>query len=186
MPSAPSATTPETGLSQSTLIRQAVDQLRELSSGLILPEIEHLDLNDVVALAADRFRALSDTPLRLACPTTDVAIDLPRRICIYRVIQEGLTNASRHGDGGEVRLSVQIRADVLHISIVSRHGKSALPTGKGPTHQLGLQAMRRRLAIFEGTAVLRDVGTAIALQVALPIAPDDSGGHHPGGQSPTA
>jgi signal transduction histidine kinase len=183
MPPPPSVGTAEPGMSQSTLIRQAVDQLRELSSGLILPEIEPLDLNAIVKLAADRFRALTATPLRVTFPKTDVAIDLPRRICLYRVIQEGLTNANRHGDGGEVRLNVQLRANVLNIVILSRTGSSALPAGRGPTHQLGLQAMRRRLAVFHGTAVLRDVGTATALQVALPISQDETGERNPGDQT---
>jgi signal transduction histidine kinase len=183
MPPSAAAGTPETRLSQATLIRQAVDQLRGLSSGLILPEIEHLDLNDVVKLAADRFRALTETPLRVTCPKIGTVIDLPRRICVYRVIQEGLTNASRHGDGGEIRLNVQLRANLLHITILSRAGRSAHTMGKGPTHQLGLQAMRRRLAVFQGTAVLRDAGTATALQVTLPISPDSSQHNDTGAQN---
>lgn len=175
IPAESAARTSEKGPSQAALIRQAVDQLRELSSGLILPEIEHLDLNGIVSLAADRFRALQDAALLLSCPKNDIDIDLPRRTCVYRVIQEGLTNASRHGDGGEVRLTVQIRGNILHISIISRHSRSALPAGKGPTRQLGLQAMRRRLATFGGTAVLRDIGTATALEVSLPLSRDRAG-----------
>lgn len=174
------------GPSQSALIRQAVDQLRELSSGLILPEIEHLDLNEVVALAADRFRALSDVPLQVTFPKTDEQIDLPRRICIYRVIQEGLTNAGRHGDGGDIQLGVEVRGSVIGITIVSPQGRSGLRETKGPTHQLGLQAMRRRLATFGGTAVLRDIGNAHALQVTLPLSPDESDAAEPDKGDPDA
>lgn len=179
MSSAPPAPDMTDGPSQSVLIRQAVDQLRGLSAGLILPEIESLDLPQVVALAADRFRALSDTPLRVTCPASDMSIDLPRRICIYRVIQEGLTNAARYGDGSEIQLIIDIRASGISISIVSAQGRTGLSTDKGPTHQLGLQGMRRRLATFGGTAVLRDVGNVAALQVELPIALDGPPGEEP-------
>ncbi|MFN6055708.1 MAG: sensor histidine kinase [Paracoccaceae bacterium] len=186
MPSATAVRPSAPGPSQSALIRQAVDQLRELSSGLILPEIEVLDLNEVVALAARRYQALSAIPLHVSFPKTDVQLDLPRRICIYRVIQEGLTNAGRHGDGGEVKLTVEVRASVIGITIVSTQAGSVLPEGKGPTHQLGLQAMRRRLATFGGTAVLRDIGNTTALQVALPVSPDESGVEEPDRRSPGA
>lgn len=173
MPAGSPPLAPAPGMTQSSLIRQAVDQLRELSSGLVLPEIEDLDLNEVVELAANRFRALSPTPLQVTCPRTDVQIDLPRRICIYRVIQEGLTNAGRHGTGEEIRLSVETGASVLNIAIVSPHGATVEPESRNPRQQLGLQAMRRRLATFGGTAVLRDVGTATVLQVTLPLASDE-------------
>jgi len=178
--------TPASGPSQSALIRQAVGQLRELSAGLILPEIEALDLNGVVALAADRFRSLGDVALRVSCPETDVQIDLPRRICLYRVIQEGLTNAARHGDGGRIRLRVRIRAGTLKVTVVSSRGRAVRPEARGPTHRLGLQAMRRRLATFGGTAVLRDVGTATALLVTLPVSSDQAGRHLSGSRSPDA
>jgi signal transduction histidine kinase len=185
MPQAKAVSASEPGLSQSVLIRQAVDQLRELSAGLILPEIEDLDLAQVVTLATDRFRSLSDNPLRVTCHSSDVTLDLPRRICIYRVIQEGLTNAARHGDGSEIHLSVDIRASGISISIVGAQGRTGLlPQDKRPTHQLGLQAMRRRLATFGGTAVLRDVGNATALQVSLPISGEEAQFRPPGPDSP--
>lgn len=170
IPSDRDTPTPASGVSQSTLIRQAVDQLRGLAAGLILPEIEELNLNELVTLATDRFRALSETPLRVNCPHTEISIDLPRRICIYRVIQEGLSNASRHGSGGEVALDIKLRDGVLGITIVSPSGGAVLPEkSRIPTQQLGLQAMRRRLATFGGSAVLRDGGNAMTLQVELPI-----------------
>lgn len=170
IPSAADTPATASGVSQSTLIRQAVDQLRGLAAGLILPEIEGLNLNELVTLATDRFRALSETPLRVNCPPTEVRIDMPRRICIYRVIQEGLSNASRHGGGGEVALDIQVRGGVIGIRIVSPSGGAVLTEkSRIPTQQLGLQAMRRRLATFGGSAVLRDGGNATTLQVELPI-----------------
>lgn len=160
---------PEAGPSQAALIRQAMGQLRELSAGLILPEIEPLDVNGVVALAVDRFRALSSAPLRVRCPPMTLQVDLPRRICLYRVIQEGLTNAARHGDGSSIRLDVHNRGNALSVTLISRHRAHMAKPGKGPTSQLGLQAMRRRLESFGGTVVLREIGPAAVLQVSLPL-----------------
>ncbi|MGL6211751.1 MAG: sensor histidine kinase [Paracoccaceae bacterium] len=165
------------------LVRQAMDELRRISAGLILPELEALDLRRTIELAVQRHRALTDATVDLAydADTSAPGLDLPRRICLYRVTQEGLTNATRHGDDGPVSVSLASDQRTLVLTIES---PQAGPVGSstadiGP--RLGLQGMRRRLASYNGTATLDPRGDRAALVVTLPLptANSDSSGRPP-------
>jgi signal transduction histidine kinase len=72
-----------------------------------------------------------------------IAIDL----AAYRIIQEGLTNAHKHGAGG-ARLLVDYRPDALHIEIhnaVRTRPSTAAGTGNG------LTGMRERAHALGGS-----------------------------------
>ena len=63
----------------------------------------------------------------------------------YRIVQEALTNAARHGDGA-AELIVSFRDDKLEIDVVNRIGRGSV--SKGGQH--GLVGMRERAALLGG------------------------------------
>ena len=84
---------------------------------------------------------------------------------VYRVVQEGLTNALRHGSGGEVTVSVRHGPAGLDICVENPAGPRGT-SGSG----LGLLGIAERVAVFGGS--LRHGPTAdgrYALAVTLPI-----------------
>jgi signal transduction histidine kinase len=83
----------------------------------------------------------------------------------YRVVQESLTNALRHGSGREASLSVVRRSDELAICV-----KNPLGPGDTSGSGLGLLGVAERVAVFGGS--LRHGPTTdggYALAVTLPI-----------------
>ncbi|MEW2403381.1 histidine kinase [Streptomyces sp. NPDC046862] len=76
-----------------------------------------------------------------------IAVDL----AAYRIIQEGLTNAHKHGGHAVADLLVDYRTDALHIEISSplRTGSSAAPAAVGTGH--GLTGMRERAHAVGGS-----------------------------------
>lgn len=157
------------GTTRSDLVNQAVSQLRKLSAGLILPELEGLDVQEVVDLAVSRHRALVGTDVALETELDGVWLDMPRRICLYRVIQEGLMNAARHGDGQTIRLLLRADPEVVSVSIQSQKAAKPLASADDPSLGLGLQGMRLRLAVFNGTATLSTSEGWTILSVTLPV-----------------
>lgn len=88
---------------------------------------------------------------------------------VYRVVQEGLTNARKHGDG-TARLRIEVAAEELVLSIANpvagrAVGEPAGWRGSG----LGLVGIRERVAVLRGTVVAQRVGDGFELSVALPI-----------------
>ncbi|MCI3928897.1 sensor histidine kinase [Streptomyces sp. AN091965] len=67
----------------------------------------------------------------------------------YRIVQEGLTNALRHGAGGPVQVRVAVRPDALELSVVNRTG-AATSTGGFPTSGHGLPGLAERVRLLHG------------------------------------
>ncbi|MEH6372891.1 histidine kinase [Streptomyces sp. KLMMK] len=98
----------------------------------------------------------------------------------YRILQEGLTNALRHGAGGPVEVRVAAAADRLELSVVNRTGAGASAgtgagTGRGafPTSGHGLPGLAERVRLLHGEIEAGPVGPqhwrlAVRLPVRLP------------------
>lgn len=157
-------------MSQASLVQQAAAELRQISAGLILPEIEALDTLQVIELAVSRHRSLTGASVDLATGTAAplLRLDLPRRICLYRVVQESLANATRHGGEGPIRISLATEPELLIVSIESRLDPGSGATPDSSRQKLGLQGMRRRISVFNGTVDLALRGDMAKTVVALP------------------
>jgi len=75
-------------------------------------------------------------------------------IALYRITQELLTNALRHGDGSSVEVQLCYAEDA--VSLVARNGvRAARPAPAGPPEDIGagrgLAGIRKRAALFDGT-----------------------------------
>jgi signal transduction histidine kinase len=84
----------------------------------------------------------------LAVDGEPVALPAGLDLCVYRVVQEGLTNALKHA--GPARAEVRLRYEPRGLDVeVSDDGSGAPPNGDGAGH--GLIGMRERVALYGGT-----------------------------------
>lgn len=101
---------------------------------------------------------LSDLPAlvdrsRSAGTTVDLDLTLPARaapasvaLAVYRVVQEGLTNARRHAPGASVRIRVHGDDDAIVVQV---HDTGGAP-GPACDAGLGLVGMRERVRVLGG------------------------------------
>ncbi|CAL2068153.1 Two-component sensor histidine kinase [Streptomyces murinus] len=69
----------------------------------------------------------------------------------YRILQEGLTNALRHGAGGPIRVTVTATPDALRLSVVNRTGPGGdSATTAFPTSGHGLPGLTERVRLLHG------------------------------------
>ncbi|MGY0458741.1 sensor histidine kinase [Kitasatospora sp. cg17-2] len=71
----------------------------------------------------------------------------------YRILQEGLTNALRHGAGGPIEVRVAATPDALELGVVNRTGTTTGPrtgTGTFPTSGHGLPGLAERVRLLHG------------------------------------
>jgi signal transduction histidine kinase len=75
------------------------------------------------------------------------------QLVTYRVVQEALTNAIKHGGpGAHAQVDVRVTARTLSVDVVDQGGRPPVrPYGQQSTQGRGLLGMRERVAAYEGT-----------------------------------
>ncbi|CAM5648355.1 histidine kinase [Streptomyces tanashiensis] len=71
----------------------------------------------------------------------------------YRILQEGLTNAMRHGAGGPVEVRVAATPERLELGVVNRTGdgpRTGMGPGAFPTSGHGLPGLAERVRLLHG------------------------------------
>ncbi|WP_189310367.1 sensor histidine kinase [Streptomyces brasiliensis] len=130
----------------------------------------------------DRLGALVDR-ISFAGLPVDVRISgeprpLPQGIEVtaYRIIQEALTNAMRHGDGGKAEVTVRYADHALRVEILNT-GPSVLtgavvplPARPGPGTGRGLLGLRERVAVYGGDLdARRRLGGGYRVRARIPL-----------------
>lgn len=83
---------------------------------------------------------------------------------LYRIFQEALTNAHRHGQARHVTAALSLSEDLLHLSI---HNDGATPESLTPG--LGLRAMSERARAMGGTVVFEPDESGLTVRVTVPV-----------------
>jgi signal transduction histidine kinase len=109
------------------LTERVLTELRNIATGLILPELSGLSITDVVTLAITRHKSLVAQGAAVNIDTYTVDLDMPRKICLYRIVQEGLTNAFRHSDGRPPKFRSKRAGPVLKSRSKARGVTLAIP-----------------------------------------------------------
>jgi signal transduction histidine kinase len=151
------------------LATETMDDLRNISSGLVLPELGDLDLQETVALAISRHEELTGTVVLFSADDLRQTADVAAKICAYRVVQEALSNAFRHGGGIDQCVSAIVRDHVLFLEISNAAGPSDEASTDG---RLGLRGMRFRVDSLGGSLKL-DIGNGprATVSATIPLRP---------------
>ena len=91
-------------------------------------------------------------------------------LCAYRIVQEALTNASRHAPGAAVTVRLVRNEDALRLEVVNGPGRTAVPADDDTGLGQGLTGMRERASLLGGAltaSATTDGGFAVT--AVLPI-----------------
>ena len=160
----------EAGRQEATRVREALQtalaEIRAVSRGLSLPELDGLPLAEVARRAVEAHLRPSGRPVALTYSgKQDPEVDDSTRICLYRFLQEALSNSARHAPGADVRVEVVV-ADRL-TATVSDDGPGFDPDAPN-TRATDTRATEGG----QGLAGLRDRAESIGGEVRLQTAPD--------------
>ena len=134
---------------------RVMNELRNISADLILPELKDMSLAETLRLIVDRHQGDLGKPVTLTIGDLPEATDDALRICCYRVVQEGLSNAERHAGSENISVSATTEGKNLVIK-VSDDGPAPdiPPVLRGIRSGLGLLGIRHRLASFGGALTI--------------------------------
>ncbi|MBG6134293.1 sensor histidine kinase [Longispora fulva] len=124
---------------------------------------------------ADLLGTLATAGLRVSYQQAGQARPLPPTVDLaaYRIIQEALTNAHKHGDGRGARLSVEYTTAALVVEVHNFVPARPTPGHNGTGH--GLVGMRERALTVNGTLRAdHAVNGEFVLRARLPLPGDDA------------
>jgi signal transduction histidine kinase len=124
-------------------------------------------LADVPALAATARRAGAD--VTLAMPPLGPEVPPGAALTAYRIIQESLSNATRHAPGAPVSIDVERGDGTIRVNVVNGVGETQAVNGNRIGHAgHGLVGRRERVALLGGLLQAGPQNGGFAVRAELP------------------
>ena len=152
-------------------LNEALQEIRNLSAGLALPELGELSLRQALQRLVRTHERRTGTTVAMRIVDVPPALPLPVKIGIYRFVQEALHNTFRHGGGKDVQVQVDMDDKGILQIVVSDAGPGFEP-GHRPvsSDHLGLVGMRERIESLGGEFLLDSApgqGTRVSASLSL-------------------
>ena len=133
-----------------TATSDAMKEIRNISSGLALPELQKITPADALTIAARAHERSTGTAVRLTMSGLPPRLPLPLTICMFRFAQEGLNNAFRHAGGVEQKVTARCDGAIVEVE-VSDGGKGCAPECVSNNERIGLAGLRHRVETLGGS-----------------------------------
>jgi len=132
-------------------LTDSLADIRSISSGLILPELEAVSPAEVLRMAARNHERRTGTNVRCEIENLPLKLSPTLKSCLYRFTQGALSNAYQHASGIGQMVRGTHRDGVVEIAI-SDSGNGFDPASKfAKEARLGLIGMRDNVASLGGT-----------------------------------
>lgn len=164
-------------------LTSALTDLRSISGGLRLPDIDRLPVADVARRAIRDYERKSGIRVDQRIDEIEDDDSLPVRIALYRLLQEALSNGYRHagGVGQRVEVRAEVRAEDSQLWIevadagagfdpaaLATRAAMAAVTARGGGQ--GLVGMRERAELLGGSfEIVSSPGRGTTIRVSLPL-----------------
>ena len=145
------------------VINEAIAQERSLARGLYPVEPEPNGLMAALESLAGRTKKMFQVRCRFTCPQPVLILDNTLATHLFRIAQEAVTNAIKHGQAGRIELGLTRTPGGINLAI--KDNGAGLPARPQKKPGMGLRIMRYRA----GT-----IGGSLAMQKAAGGAPPSS------------
>jgi len=153
--------------------QDALKEIRNISAGVSVPEVEGRSISAVIRLAIAQHERRTETTVDEVLGELPGDLSPTIKTCAFRLVQEGLNNAYHHAGGQGQCVHVAERGDNLIIEI-SDNGPGFVPRNQpGCSDTLGLRGLRHRIEALGGTFNIHStIGTGTTLSATLPCSID--------------
>lgn len=151
-----------------TSLITALSEIRSISHGLILPDIANLSLDAIVDLAIEAHEARTGASVVRKGQFGTANARLETQIALYRVVQEGLNNAFRHSQESTATVTCDLSGQKAHIELRNTIS-TARPREPHELSGMGLDGLRARVEILNGTFAARRIDDEFLLEVSLDV-----------------
>jgi signal transduction histidine kinase len=150
---------------------QTLDDIHNISLRLRPSVLDDIGLSAALEKLKEEWQAQYKIPLDLMirCGTERMPAEV--ETAIYRIIQEALTNITRHAGASTVSVLVEHRKNHL-LAVIEDNGQGFDANGKMGNGRLGLVGMRERAELLDGKLTIESSpksGTSIYVDIPLKV-----------------
>ncbi|TLV11641.1 PAS domain S-box protein [Klebsiella indica] len=151
-----------------SLADKTIQVVRNVATRL-RPNVLDMGLSTALEWLRDEFTSRHpDCCCQLITPVNEILLDDEQSTAAFRVVQESLTNVTRHADATEVIITLQRRPGVVVLS-VKDNGKG-FDSRQRSDNAFGLMGMRERGRMLGGSVEIESkptIGTCVSLTIPL-------------------
>jgi signal transduction histidine kinase len=152
------------------------DDVRRMAYRFHPSILADLGLMKAVRGLVDDFSARTDIQSTYVHNDPVAALPDEVTICIYRVVQESLSNVARHARASQVEVEVMCDEEMIDLSIRDNGVGFDLEQSSKPGGHLGLLSMKERVRLAQGTLEVESTpGQGTHIRVHIPLT---QGGRH--------
>jgi signal transduction histidine kinase len=156
------------------LINDAVGQVRNVVHGLAPPEIEFNELLAALRTLALETQELFQVRGSVNANRTTLPVNTPLGMHLFRIAQEAINNAIKHG--GARQIDIDVFMEDAHLTLIVSDDGCGFAAGPGLGNGLGLRTMRHRAAMLGGNLHIdSQPGRGTEVRCVIPNAPPSSG-----------
>jgi signal transduction histidine kinase len=150
------------------LVDDLFNTVRNLALGLRPSMLDDFGLQAALEWHVREFTARSGINVGLTMQGNFDTLPDKHRTCVYRAVQEALTNCVRHARASTIE--VDVVSDDTALRVVVRDNGVGLDASNRPTRGLGLRGIDERVRELEGTLTMSsDAGSGTTLALRLPL-----------------
>jgi PAS domain S-box-containing protein len=121
-------------------------EVRTLSRRLVPVQLEANGLSDALHDLAASSQEQSGVAVRFECPQWHAAVDHATATQLFRIAQEAVSNALRHGRPQHVSIALSFAPKQLHLRI--EDDGAGIPPDRQESHGMGLRIMQYRAGLI--------------------------------------
>ncbi len=154
------------------IMGEAVRDIRAICRGLSLPELAGLSLAKVAERAVNSHETRTGTTVSRTFALSQDEAPHPVKTCLYRFLQEGLSNAARHAPRTTPAVAVSCNGNVLEAEIcntLADTGNDNQAIRAKPDGGLGLPGLKERIESLGGHFGFSTTGGRARLDMQIDI-----------------
>jgi len=155
------------------MIQQAISEVRTISHLLHPPLLEEVGLPSALKEYVAGFVERSKIQVTLDLPSDLEWLPKDSELCLFRVVQECLTNILRHSGSTVALVRLSQTAEQVELEVADQGGGMSLDTQEkfsaGNGSGVGLRGMRERIRQLGGVLEIQSQGVGTSVRAVLPV-----------------
>ncbi len=152
-----------------SLVKKAMKDTRVLAYTLMPAELEDFGLVAALRSLANEIQGSYDMKVETSFELKEEQISSQIKRNLYRIIQESVNNAMKHGKAEVIRISLKMNGNVVRCSITD-DGLGMHPDDLSQTKGLGLKSIKARVESMSGSlSIESEPGKGVRTEVHVPV-----------------